>query len=399
MLDLTFVQRRWLGESVRHGPGTGSCIPPKLFYGGALNSQLMHRNNFDSLRLLFAVFVVISHSHALSGSGSRDWLANVTGEQTELAYLGVRGFFVISGFLIFQSLRRSRTIAEYFWKRALRLYPGLVVVLALTVLLASIPYEGHILTYATSKGTWAYFLNNLSLIRLQYGINGVFDNNPFARVINGSLWTIPYEVLLYIVLSSLIGVKTQRTARIVLGAAFVLLFLANFLSRKVLLFGTLMNFGQFVNLGAFFAAGGLLASLEINAQDYRRMLFFIGTLLLAGSLLFGVFDKVQFIAIPMTVIGFGMESTRFLIRASERLGDLSYGFYIYNFPIQQALVYYLRPTQLELLGLSLILTSLFSYLSWHYIEAKALKYKTHHGKLMRADGTSGRNIDISRPLK
>jgi len=73
--------------------------------------------SFDLLRFLFASFVIITHSYALAGTKECDLLCQATGNQMVLSYLGVIGFFIISGYLIFQSLLRSENIISYYWKR------------------------------------------------------------------------------------------------------------------------------------------------------------------------------------------------------------------------------------------------------------------------------------------
>ena len=76
----------------------------------------MHKNNFDFLRLLFAIFVVITHSYSLSRIDENGLIAQLTGGQTSFSYLGVAGFFIISGYLIFQSMLRSSSL-ELFQKK------------------------------------------------------------------------------------------------------------------------------------------------------------------------------------------------------------------------------------------------------------------------------------------
>jgi peptidoglycan/LPS O-acetylase OafA/YrhL len=102
------------------------------------------KNNFDFLRLLFASFVIITHSYALSGNKECDLLCQYTNGQVSFSYLGVRGFFVISGYLVFQSLKRSRNIFDYSIKRILRLYPALILMLILTILFVPFVYESAI---------------------------------------------------------------------------------------------------------------------------------------------------------------------------------------------------------------------------------------------------------------
>ena len=161
------------------------------------------KNNFDFLRLVFALLVVIAHSYPLSGNSiSNQWIYQITNGQIELSNIGLNGFFIISGYLIYQSLDRSKTIINYLWKRILRLFPALFVVLLLTVILALFLYEGPV-SKVNNKDFYSYIPRNLSLYNLQYNFTGVFGKNPFPSAINGSLWTICYEFTLSILLGFL----------------------------------------------------------------------------------------------------------------------------------------------------------------------------------------------------
>ena len=84
----------------------------------------MHKNNFDFLRLLFAALVVVHHCYPISGISEQDPLYYFSNSTLSYSYIGVRGFFIISGYLIFQSLMRSHGITDYLVKRLLRNYPA-----------------------------------------------------------------------------------------------------------------------------------------------------------------------------------------------------------------------------------------------------------------------------------
>ena len=109
--------------------------------------EVNQKNNFHFLRLLFAFFVVITHSYAITGIKENDILAQITNSQTTFSYIGVRGFFIISGFLIFQSLKRSENLLNYYWKRILRLFPALIVVLLLTIIIGVFITEENVTSY------------------------------------------------------------------------------------------------------------------------------------------------------------------------------------------------------------------------------------------------------------
>lgn len=79
--------------------------------------------------------------------------------------------------------------------------------------------------------------------------------------------------------------------------------------------------------------------------------------------------------LPVLVILLGKSSTRYLNKVGEVIGDTSYGIYIYSFPIQQTLMYFFKLDTALLFMLSLPLSILLGYVSWHLIEKKALGYK------------------------
>ena len=171
-----------------------------------------NKNNFDFLRFLFAVFVVISHSYPLSGENlSSQWIYQVSNGQIVLAKLGLDGFFIISGYFIYQSLQRSKTLFSYYKKRFLRLFPALFIVLVISILLLPFVYDGAI-PILENPQVYTYIPYNMSLYNFQPVIEGVFDGNPY-HAINGSLWTIRYEFSLYIAISLLYFIRKNEIVK------------------------------------------------------------------------------------------------------------------------------------------------------------------------------------------
>lgn len=222
----------------------------------------MHKNNFDFLRLLFAIFVVVTHSHAFTGHDIKDILFKLTKGQTCLSYIGVRGFFIISGYLIFQSMQRSSSLGSYYWKRFLRLFPGLIVVLALTVILGFLVYDGTFLSYLSNRSMLLYIPNNLSLYNLQFGITGVLK----GVAINGSLWTIRYEFSLYLLISVLFIFRyRKKVVNAMLISIYCFMLIGKFfLFEKFGSIGILIGNSMSVNLGLYFIGGSVLASIKIE---------------------------------------------------------------------------------------------------------------------------------------
>lgn len=333
-------------------------------------------NNFDFLRFLFALLVVISHSYPLSGSSeSSQWIYQVTNGQIVLAQIGLSGFFIISGYFIFQSLKRSNSIIDYFKKRFLRLFPALIVVLFLTMVLAPFVYNSET-PFFQNAAIYTYFPNNLSLYHLQPSIKGIFDTNSY-HAINGSLWTIRYEFSLYIALSLLFFFRKQKWVLFsLISFAFLLFYtIYNFYLTR---FSSSTLFGiqgyHLLNLGTFFIAGSLLSSMQFERLKYKKLILGVVLFILLLSLFLNEYNSVKHIILPIIIMLIGFMPLPF-ISTFGKFGDMSYGIYIYSFPIQQTLMYFFKMNTYTLLFTSVLLSISFGFLSWHWIEKRALKYK------------------------
>jgi peptidoglycan/LPS O-acetylase OafA/YrhL len=337
-----------------------------------------HKNNFDFLRLLFSVAVLFSHCYPLSGTAAHDPLWNLTSGQVECSALGVRGFFAISGFLVIGSLLRSRGFLDYLWKRVLRLFPGLLVCLVLTVLLGPFVYDEAVGSYWSNPAVWSYVPNNLSLYSGQFNIVGFFTTNPYQIAINGSLWTLPYEFTMYLILACLVFVrKFPKVLKAILvglqvgcivGVAIFLYWLAQYE------FG--INLGHQAEFASYFLGGALLALFRFERFRYMLWLMLASLLIIVAALYFELFYRgFGQVFLPILVVGCGLQSTRYLRDLDRYVGDLSYGAYIYGFLVQQALEYFYRLDLVEMMLFSLPLTLTLGYFSWHLVEKQALKLK------------------------
>ena len=336
----------------------------------------MHNNNFDFLRLLFASFVLITHAYMFTGISDCDWLCKLSNGQTYFTDIGVKGFFIISGYLVYQSALRSAGPRDYLWKRMLRIYPGLFVVLMLIVLLGPLVYNST-LPYWQNKAVWTYIPSNLSLYKKQTIIPGIFDQNPHNAVINGSLWTIAYEFFFYILLLSLFVIrKQQRWLSVFLVSFFIAMYMPLLIwGESLMRFGFILNLYQLLAFGAPFFAGALLAHVKLEALSKKLMWFCVSLALLIISFAIGWYVQLGYLLLPIVVLLFGIQSFPFIRHTGKWLGDISYGVYIYGCPVQQTLVHFFRPDYLTLMLLSIPVTFVLGWLSWHGIESKALQYK------------------------
>ncbi len=338
----------------------------------------MHKNNFDFLRLVFAILVVVHHSYPISGTSEQDLLYYSSDGLLSFSYIGVRGFFVISGFLIYPSLMRSKNLIDYFTKRILRIYPALVVVLATTVFFSFFLYDGNAQSFFKNKSVYTYLPVNLSLIKMQQTISGVFEKNPLAKAMNGSLWTIVYEFTLYITISFFILFrnKTHTFQRILLLLFIVVFFIIRLFQQHLdtIHIGTL-SLTMFAHNAIYFYIGCLLSTFDLQKIKGKFYLLIVTLIAWICLLKMPYFEIIQYFLFPVIVLFIGTYSTRYLNEIGNKIGDLSYGVYIYGFPVQQTFMHFFNLSCWQLTFYALPIIFILAWLSWHLIEKTALSKK------------------------
>ncbi len=340
------------------------------------NVHIRKANNFDIIRILFAWLVIVSHSYILLGSKGCDPLCELTNHYINLSYFGVKGFITISGFLIFKSLERSPNILDYLWKRILRIYPGLLLVLLLSVVMAYLIYQPHQPFFKFPKEATNYILNNLTLYHNQWRIHGVFDNNS-NTAINGSLWTMGFEFFFYLVLLLLFPFRKFKWVIIflliitILGLLYGNLF--HIESLKHVNFKLRVDF--IVELGFFFMIGSFWSVIEWNSIPYRAHLAILA-ILISLTIIYLKLNPIWLgFAWPYLVLYIGQGSSKLAGWIHENIEDPSYGIYLYAFPVQQLIIYYLHPSVMVLLWTSTIISFILGIASWKLIEKKMLRFK------------------------
>lgn len=336
----------------------------------------MEKNNFNFLRLLFALSVIVTHSYPLSGEFTGDWLSRFTHAQAEFSFMGLSGFFIISGYLIYRSLDRSKTLVEYFLKRALRIYPGLFCVLLLSVIGGALVSTGTITDYLSNSSAWTYLPKNMSIIKQQMKIDGVFTNNPYDATINGSLWSLLYEVVFYVILAALFFCN-RRVSVFTLGAFTTLLVVCNLFYKQEVsaLKFPIVEVRLFIEFGPFFFFGSLLGAVNLDALKHRNLAVLVLGVGLILVFYFNCFPYLKFFILTPLVLLIGLGTIKPFVWLINKFGDASYGIYIYGFPIQQALMNYFKFTSIELMTVSLPLTIIMGYASWHLVEKRFLRLK------------------------
>lgn len=323
-------------------------------------------NHFNLIRMIAASGVLVSHTWPIAlGPEAVQPLKPLLG--LTLGTVCVYVFFAISGFFIAKSFDRSVTRRRFLEARALRLFPALIVVLILTVLVA-----GLFVTTAPPAVFWAdvpgYLLRNLSLIWLDYDLPGVFESTPYGPPINGSLWTLFHEVVCYagVFLAGICGLL--RAPRLFAGA-FVLVVLGCLAVPALPVHPKIV---ALASLALPFAIGTAFYVWRTHVPLHWGLA--VGLALLAGLSVGTIaFKPVFALALCYWVFWLGLGQMPALL-AYNRLGDYSYGVYIYAFPLQQLAASHGAVTPLVNMALAFPVTLICAVLSWHLIEKPALSF-------------------------
>jgi peptidoglycan/LPS O-acetylase OafA/YrhL len=327
-------------------------------------------NNFDALRFFAAASVIFSHAFLVAeGTEGGEWFARLTGGQTILGLAGVFVFFTISGYLVTGSYLSDPSPPRFALKRALRIFPGLwvnllLVGLVLGPIVSALPFA----TYLSDDGLVRFFSHNLLLDATDTPLPDVgFSDNQVGRIVNGALWTLRYEVMMYlmVLLLGLCGLLRLWVSLCLLGLGIVSIGFEQALTP----YGDL---GEWAWLVGFFASGMTLRLLGARWLDRRLALVAVLGLIVSGWL------HLFIMLFPL----FGGYLTIYLALAHTRRldflgrhGDLSYGLYIYGWPIEQAVVWITggRMPWWGVFALALALAILAAWLSWHGVEQRALR--------------------------
>ncbi|MBU2887811.1 acyltransferase [Gilvimarinus agarilyticus] len=327
-------------------------------------------NNFTVIRLLLAWAVLYGHSFPIqSTKGIPDPLTQLFQGSTWVGAIAVDGFFAISGFLVTASLLR-RGAVDYCLSRLLRVLPGLMVCVALSVfVLGPIMTSLPVAEYFSHPKTLQYLSNAFAFPNVQWVLPGVFENNP-KTAINGSLWTLSVEVRCYVFLVALSAFYVFRT-RIMANAFLLALFL----------------FGAY-----FFSEIPLLGN---NSRWTRTCLYFLlGVAFYINRDLILIHYRLALLALILTITAFGEQWFPYVFPVSltylifylaygvkhidldKYLGDISYGVYIYAWPVQQIVASYLPGDRPYLHAvIASIIVAILAFASWRLIEKPALGLK------------------------
>lgn len=297
-------------------------------------------NNFDSLRLIFAVLVIFSHSFPLTrGSNDTEPLSRITFGQINFGNIGVWAFFVISGFLITRSWQRSPRVIPYLRRRIARIYPGFTVAALLSAIFVY-PFVANPPTYVPVS-ILDFVLRTLQL--QQFTMSPVFMHNPSPNALNGSLWSVPFEFWCYIgvMVLGLVGLLQRRAVVIVIFALVIGAHLYIDLTGwnpGGAIFGKIFGYPRFwANVLPFYLAGTLFQIYGGKSLLNSRIIAVAAALLIAADFVPHALVVVLPICGSYLLMALAYWPALHPLHLG-RFGDFSYGTYLYAFPIQQLLV-------------------------------------------------------------
>ena len=338
-------------------------------------------NHFDILRLIAAAAVACLHLIDLTRLPTFErWLGWLP------LQFGLPVFFVLSGYLVSMSWDLRPGWRPYIERRLRRIVPAYVVVVLVCaiagVLFSSFPPA----EYFGSAAWWKHLVANLGFLNfIQPGLPGVFLDHPVPGAINGALWTIKVELMFYAVVPLFMAAAARWGASPVLWAGYVLsacwwTFFTDWAvqsGRPVgheiakQMPGQLMYFlagawawcerDRVARWGALWGLGGLLGLVVLTAIDGPRTAGADWPDVLAPACL----------AAFVSWLAVGVRPRPGLALSN----DLSYGIYLWHFPVIQALfslgAFHSAPWPTAMLAAALVTT--LAWLSWRFIESPALR--------------------------
>ena len=341
-------------RAIRHG------VAP-----ATIRARLEGRNNFLVLRLFAASFVLWYHSYALTGLPGHDPLTR-NGIGLPSGLLAVYVFFAGSGFLVAASWSRRPSLGSFLLARAWRIVPGLLLCVVATTLLLGLAMTAlPARDYLAHPQTWRYITGNMQFAaeHLVFELPGVFE----GRGVNGSLWTLPAEVAMYawLAVAGVFGALRRPM--------LLLTFVAAWLGAGILLGpgSVLIAVPEYLPMGACFWMGCLAWRFRehiVLRTDVAAGLFVV-CWLFAGT--------PAYMPLLLVTVVYGTLWAALVPRLpawTGKLGDYSYGIYLWGVPVQQLMLSAfgaMSPGELTVLAWPV--AALVAMFSWHAIEEPVLR--------------------------
>ncbi|MDE3073337.1 MAG: acyltransferase [Pseudomonadota bacterium] len=357
-------------------PGSRMLFPAarrwidSIMRGVTVEDALARRvDNFLALRIVAASMVIYGHASTIAPAVKGPDIFVRSGWGIYSGDIAVDIFFLISGFLVTGSYIRQKNLYAFAKARFLRVYPAYVlnvVGLALVygLLFTSLPKAA----YLQQADVWNYITTNLKMSSsMAWSLPGVFEHGIRTSTINGSQWTLPAEVRMYVLLGVMATLGLLTSARVttaVLGALLVL---------GVLRPELFPLHQDWFRLAAYFSVGVLV--YMHRSRLHVRLEWIVALVLLAIlTRHLAIYPMAFALALGGVVLGLAYLTPP--LRWLARFGDPSYGVYLWGWPCQQAVAHLLPGAGVVLhVSLALAIALGLGYASWTVLEKQALRWK------------------------
>ena len=370
-----------------------SSLQPAPEGGAAVNpvrpDRLYAINNFDLIRLLAALQVAFHHLIQQLKIEPSGIIFSSIFKITSL-FPGVPVFFFVSGFLISKSYENSSHILSYFKNRVLRIYPALMLCVALSVI--SVIASGYYSTISLPIGKFIFWM--FSQITIPGLYNPDFMRGYGSGVLDGPVWTLTVEMQLYILIPIVYMLvshykKDINKSIIVLIVIFSIINTIFSVAQDDAVFKTGVLFKLFnISFLPWFFMFLLGVFCQKNfATLYKyfhgKLFYVLGSYLLIfyslgvwWHLNLSIINPLMQLGLAMVIFSFAYSYTN-VSNKLLRHNDISYGLYLYHMPVCNYFIYLGLEHNKIYLYLAVLLASIIAYISWISLEKPALLLKKY----------------------
>ncbi|WP_281234499.1 acyltransferase family protein [Flavobacterium gelatinilyticum] len=325
-------------------------------------------NNLDLIRILLACIVILGHTIALNGI-TPYWTDPVSlfFPVTYSGALAVKLFFFISGLVVTNSHLKNDSFVYFAISRLFRILPALLFLLLITVFLIGPTITNiSISEYFSDYNNYKYIIKNI-YFKTQYILTGVFNNNLYKDAVNGSLWSLNYEIKCYIALMcTFLLIKNKRT--FFFNISFAALFMVSVFPSNFIL-SRLSNNPEIYYLPISFAYGVFLA---INQNKSIMNLPLVLLSFFVYFLFRGHQAEELFLIVAFCNLIIFISSREFILKFKPKY-DISYGIYLWGFLIQQIVYFCFGTIYAGLHFIAAVSISItIAYISFIYIEKPSI---------------------------
>lgn len=335
-------------------------------------------NNFNLLRLGAAMAVVLSHSFILTGNEPNSIPRGI-------GYLAVNCFFIMSGFLVCKSAFHHRLIVDFYKSRALRIFPALIVAVIFSAMIIGPLHTNLSLSdYFGDSQTYKFIIKNLTLINgIEHHLPQVF-NERVNQSVNAPLWTLVFEIYLYFILGLIAFFTLKRSTVDEASQSFnITVFLLTLICFVLYVYTIAIErfdtrlLEHSVRFTSLFGIGALFYIARKKTKLSPTILSILICILLLSSPWLLLHKTLLYPIVAYVLLYLAYIPKSFFLKFN-RLGDYSYGVYIFAYPIQQSIVTWHATISSHVLFISsMVVTLLVAIPCWHVLEKRALKLKAN----------------------